>query len=193
MIEPELMVPQISNVGLVARYKLQYAPMNATTVFDYTFSEIPGTITGSNIAPVFPGFSFNGSDDFIDVGNQGSSIKSMAMWVKILTADNDEYPLDLNGTAFISIINGEITDNGMGVGVVLYVDGVVGVTVTAGIWHLIVITLSTGVTASDMDIGRLEGTGFFDGSIGETLLFDITLNAPQVRSIYELTRAIYGR
>ncbi len=192
MIEPELLVPQINTAGLVARYKLQYAPMNATTVFDYSFGGKPGTLTGTNIAPVFPGFSFNGSDDFIDVGNQGGAIQTIGMWVKATSIAGNDYPIDLNGTDYLSIESGEVTANGFSGPDTIYVDGIVGTTITAGKWHFIAISHSS-FTASDLDIGRAEGVGLFTGSIGEVLLFSDALEAQHIRSIYELTRSTYGR
>ncbi len=192
MIEPELLVPQINTAGLVARYKLQYAPMNATTVFDYSFGGKPGTLTGSNIAPVFPGFSFNGSDDFIDVGNQGGAIKTICLWLKSPDVQATSFPLDLNGTDLFKIEGGELDPGGFA-GSTIYVDGIAAVAVSNDTWHCVGLTIATAKTASDLDIGRVESVGLFTGKIGETMLFDRELSAADMRSIYELTRSTYGR
>ena len=47
-------------------------------------------------------------------------------------------------------------------------------------------------TASDLDIGRVEGQGLFDGKIGEVMLFNRALPATEMRSVYEITRHRYG-
>ena len=191
MIRPELLVPQINTVGLVAYYKLQFGLMTAGKVFDYSLGGAVGTLNGSDIVPVFPGFSFNGTDDFIDVGNHGGTIRSIAIWVNHTEGAGNIYPLDLNGTAFISIEVSQLIGNGMGPGLVEFVDGIVGTAVSKEVWHLISMTISER-TASDLDIGRVEGQGLFDGKIGEVMLFNRALPATEMRSLYELTRHRYG-
>ena len=78
-----------------------------------------------------------------------------------------------------------MTVNGFAAGSteVIYVDGVVGTTVTAN-WHHIVITATVGFTASDLDIGRLQGSGYFDGLIDNVMLFDTTLNIDEAKALY---------
>ena len=183
--------PQIDEQGLVAQYKLWAGLTNSSIVFDYSLGGKPGTPTGTDIAPVYPGFSFNGSDDFIDVGNQGGAIKTILLWVNETSVAGFDYPIDLNGTDYIVINAGEVAAMGFAAST-FYVDGVVANTITAGKWHLIGLTIATAKTASDLDIGRVEGQGLFTGSIGETFLFNRELSAADMKSIYELTRWRYG-
>lgn len=191
-MELRFIQPEPSTFGLVAYYKLWFGLTGPTTVFDYSLGGATGTVTGTNIAPAYPGFSFNGTDDFIDIGNHGGAIKSIVVWVKAtdIVADFD-YPIDLNGTDFMVIGAGTVSANGFA-GSTIYIDGVVASTITAGKWHFIALTVSSAKTASDFDIGRAEGQGLFDGLIGETMLFDIALDATQVKSIYEITRSGYS-
>ncbi len=183
--------PQISTVGLVAHYKLWAGLTTTGTVFDYSLGGNTGTVTGTDIAPTYPGFSFNGIDDFIDVGNQGGTIRTIAIWVNHAEGAGNTHPLDLNGTAFISIEASQLVGNGMGPGLIEFVDGIAGTAVSRDVWHLISMNISDR-TASDLDIGRVEGTGLFSGSIGEVLLFDRVLSAPDMKSMFELTRWRYG-
>ncbi len=191
MIKPELLVPQINTVGLVAHYKLWAGLTTTASVFDYSLGGKSGTPTGTDIAPAFPGFTFNGTDDFIDVGNQGGAIKTLLLWINATSIGDFDFPIDLNGTDYIVINSGEVSANGFAAST-FYVDGVAANTITAGNWHLIGLTIATAKTASDLDIGRVEGQGLFTGKIDETLLFDRELSAVDVKNIYELTRWRYG-
>ena len=183
---------QIPTKDLVAYYKLWAGLTSATTVFDYSLGGATGTVTGTNIAPTYPGFSFNGTDDFIDVGNQGGAIKTIAMWVKATSIAGNDYPIDLNGTDYISIETGTVTENGFGGPETTYVDGIAVGIITAGKWHCITMTHSIAKTASDLDIGRVEGVGLFTGTIGDVMLSDVRLTAIEVKSMFELTRRRYN-
>ncbi len=71
MIKPELLVPQVNTVGLVAHYKLWAGLTTAGEVFDYALNGNTGTVTGA--APAYPGFLFDAFNDEIDCGS-GNSI-----------------------------------------------------------------------------------------------------------------------
>ena len=182
---------QISTVGLVAHYKLWVGLTGATTVFDYSLGGATGTVTGTNIAPAYPGFSFNGTDDFIDVGNQSSAIKTVMVWFKSPDAAIASFPIDLNGIDFFNIEGNEL-DTGGFAGHTAYIDGIAAVAVTNDTWHCVGLTIPTAKTASDFDIGRAEGQGLFTGTIGDVMLFDIELAASAMQSIYAITRERYN-
>lgn len=190
MIKPELLVPQINTVGLVAHYKLWAGLTSTASVFDYSLGGFTGTVTGTDIAPAYPGFTFNGTDDFIDVGN-GKAIKTVLLWLFNPDVQAASYPIDLNGTDYILIESGELDPQGF-IGNTGYIDGVAAVTVTNDTWHLVGLTLPTAKTASDPDIGRVEGQGFFTGKIAETMFFDRVLTAADIKSIFSVTRWRYG-
>jgi hypothetical protein len=124
------------------------------------------------------------TDEWINVGNQGGSVKSISIWCNPDAVNVTDYLIDLNGTDYITIVNGTVTVNGFAASTeVIYVDGVVASTVTAN-WHHIVVTATAAFTASDLDIGRLEGSGYFNGIIDNVMLFDHTLHAEQVKKLY---------
>ncbi len=191
MIKPELLVPQVNTVGLVAHYKLWAGLTSATTVFDYSLGGATGTVTGTDIAPTYPGFSFNGTDDFIDVGNQGGAIKTVVLWLKSPDVAATSFPLDLNGTDYFIIDNGDLDPNGFG-SHTPYVDGIEARAVTNDTWHLVGLTIAAAKTASDLDIGRTGGVGLFTGKIGDVMLFDRVLSVADIKSIYEVIRGRYG-
>ena len=137
-------------------------------------------LIGSNSA------DFDGTDDYADIGNVGDSIRSICFRIKCddITSHTD-YVIDLNGTDYITIVNGTVTVNGFsGATTNIYVDGSAGSTIANTTdFHNVIITSDLGFTASDLDIGRLEGTGFFDGGLCDVRLFTVELSSEERESI----------
>lgn len=184
---------QVNTRGLVARYKLWAGATTGSVVLDYSVNDFTGTLTGTAIALAYPGLSFFETADFIDIGAGPTSVKSVAIWINPESIEDDNYPIGLNGTDFISVISGAVTVNGF-TAAKLYVDGVLGTsgvtTIAAGTWSFIVVTDTTASNATDFDIGQATDLSF-EGSIGESLLFDRVLPAAEVKSIYDLTKWRY--
>ena len=67
MIKPELLVPQVNTVGLVAHYKLWAGLTTTGEVFDYALNGSTGTVTGAT--PAYPGFLFDAVNDEINCGS----------------------------------------------------------------------------------------------------------------------------
>ena len=57
------------------------------SVFDYSLNGLSASASGTNIAPSYPGYSFNGLDDFINLGSAFQSTFraswSISVWVKL--------------------------------------------------------------------------------------------------------------
>ena len=192
MIKPELLVPQVNTVGLVAYYKLQYGVMTTSKVFDYSLNGFTGTTNGPTVAPVYPGFFFDGFTDSIDIGSGPSSVKTILMWVNPTDVAGTDTPLDLNGTDFLTIVTGTLAINGFAGGIAkTYVDGIKDATTVTAKWHLIGITDTSAKNATDFDIGK-ETDNFFAGVIGEVMLFNRVLPATEILSVYEITRHRYS-
>lgn len=178
--------------GIVAHWKMNDNAAG-TAVFDsvgtangiYTdLATGVNTSTGSATGKTNTALDLD-TDEWINIGNQTDSILTISMWVNEDSIAGNDYPIDLNGTDYISIETATVTKNGFAGGTqVIYVDGVVAATVTAGNWHHIVLTTTTGKTASDLDIGRLEGTGYFDGLIDNVMLFNRALSEKEVKILY---------
>lgn len=127
-------------------------------------------------------FDFNGSSDFGEVGDIEADVKFIAMWVNPDAVNVTDFLIDLNGTDYITIVNGTVTKNGFGTGTqIIYVDGVVASTVTAN-WHFVVLTSTVGFDAHDLEIGRLEGSGYFAGLMDNVMLWN------RIPSGYEIGR-----
>ena len=123
------------------------------------------------------GINFDGSDDFVDVGTSTSSVKTVSFWVYPTTTT--EYPIDINGTAYIWINAGTVTAQGF-TSPTIYVNGVVSSTISANRWQYVVVTTGTGLNASDFDIGRIEGVGNHEGKIDNVRIYDYARSAAQV-------------
>lgn len=134
------------------------------------------------------GLKMDGSTDYLDVGNAVSSAKTIVIRLQAddITANTD-YIIDLNGTDYLTIVNGTVTVNGFGgASTTVYVNGnpTAALNNVTDVFH-IVVTSDTGFAASDVDIGRLQGTGFFAGVLVETILYDNEFSGQDVSSLFE--------
>lgn len=128
-------------------------------------------------------FDFNGTSDFGQVGDTESDVKSIVMWVNPDAVGVTDSIIDLNGTDYITIVNGTVTKNGFATGTqIIYVDGVVASIVTAN-WHLIILTSTVGFDANDLDIGR-KGSSYFGGLIDSIMLYSVVLSPDDGKRIY---------
>ena len=79
--------PQFSTKGLVAHYKLWAGLTSTAKVFDYSLNGFTGVPTGTDIAPAYPGFKFNGTNDFIDLSSSFQSVfrssYTISAWAKL--------------------------------------------------------------------------------------------------------------
>ena len=137
--------------------------------------------------------SFDGADDYVDIGDiTGSSnivdgIKTISFWMHAddITSHTD-YLIDLNGDDYITKEDAEVTASPHISSPTYYVNAVSGEQTIAAVdtWYHVVIKTSTGIPPSDVDIGRLESTGFFDGVIDEVALWSVELTDDQIKTLY---------
>lgn len=139
--------------------------------------------------------TFDGTDDYIDIGNQGGAIKSISFWIYAddITSHTD-YVIDLNGTDYITIVNGTVTINGFAAATTnIYVDNAAGSTLAAiSTWYHVIITSDTAFTASDLDLARLEGFGNFGGRLADVRLFTSELDGTERTTIYNGEKVTAG-
>ena len=175
------------NDNLSTAVVVDSAGSNAGTFTDVTGD--PNTDAHDTVGKVNGAFTFDGTDDFVDIGDTGEDVKSVSLWIKLKQghALNVEYIVDFNGghnrvvVAFGTVTIGGFTSP------LLYVNGEEGtneVTIIEGlIWSHIVVTDTTAVDANDFDIGRVT-TNYFAGDIDNVMLFDEVLTPADIRYLY---------
>jgi hypothetical protein len=183
--------PQFSTVGLVAYYKLWAGLTSTANVFDYSLNGFTGVPAGTDIAPAYPGFTFNNTDDEIVIGTGPTSVLSIIVWIKLDDISGLENIISLNnldsmrasGDTLVAVtFTGGTT--------ILYVDAVESaVTLDTG-WRMATITTTIGKDADILVIGR-KSTTWYGGKMGEIMLYDRVLSPAEIKSIYELTRWRY--
>ena len=131
---------------------------------------------------------FDGTDDYIDVGNVTTGIRTISFWVEAdAISTHTDYVLDLNGTDYIKIVNGEVTVNNID-SPTYYINAVAGerTIATVDAWYHVAITTATGIDANDVDLGRVEDIGeeFFSGKIDEVRLWNGVRTASEILTYY---------
>ncbi len=120
---------------------------------------------------------FDGSADYVDVGTGPTTVNAVSFWVNPTTTT--EYPIDINGTAYVWINSGTVTAQGFTTPTI-YVNGKQTSTIAAGVWSHVLVTTQTSLSASDFDIGRVESVGYHEGSIDHVRLYNVPLSQDQV-------------
>ena len=116
--------------------------------------------------------SFDGSNDKIDFGNPGYSMKTVAFWINVAdVTSNTEQLMEFQTSNGLSSVDGTITTAGTWTGKVTYVDGVVGDSLTAGNWHRVVVTTTAAITVNDFVVGYDDST-FGDFDIADLQIYD---------------------
>jgi hypothetical protein len=132
--------------------------------------------------------NFDGTDDYVQVGNTGNSMYSLSFWLKPdATTDN---VLDLDGgTHYISILNSDIVASGFSTPTI-YIDGLARTTLPdITNWHHVVIVSNTSFSASNVVIG-LSGGNYYDGRLDDLKLFSYPLNRSQVLVDYNRASSV---
>lgn len=201
-MRPIFLRPRPSSKGLVFDLALTGGFLTGGFAANATVQEKTNTYTCTAVGtvddipiPVYPGFDFTGATShFIDIGTGPTSVKTISFWVKLDDVTGNEYPIDLNGTDYITILSGVVTVTGLA-GHSLYVNGVLGTsgvtTITAAKWYLIVVTDATANDASDLDINRV-GPFYSDSVMSEIRLYNRVLSVIEVLDIYNLQKWRYG-
>jgi Concanavalin A-like lectin/glucanases superfamily/IPT/TIG domain len=121
--------------------------------------------------------AFNGTNQYAHIGTGPSSVKTVEFWVN--PATTTEHIIDLNGSAYVRVNSGTISAPGFS-SPTIYVNGRATTALAASVWQYVVVTTDTALNASDLDIGRLEGTDYFQGSIDDVKMFDYARTPAQI-------------
>lgn len=157
---------------------------SGTSAFDKSGDNHTGTLNNSpawlNTTSCKIGncVSFNGSNQFIDVGNGLSTVRTIEFWVYPETTT--EFLANLTSTTdYIWIDDGTITAAGLA-SPTIYVNGSQTSTIAADTWSHVVITTATAENASNLNFGRTQDANYLEGRLDHIKLYDYVLNQSQV-------------
>lgn len=129
------------------------------------------------------GRHFDGTDDYISIGDLVTNINSIALWMKPDSIAVTEEIVDLNGTAYLKATSGVLSAEGF-TSPTIYLNAQSGVTALSTNWNFIVVTTGTAIDANDVDIGRLESSTYFDGEISSLRLWSRVLTAAEISDMF---------
>ena len=130
-------------------------------------------------------FSFDGVDDYVNVGAAYNGVQSVAFWMRAATSTTGQM-LALNGSVNIEITGDTVTANGF-TAPAIYVDGVSASTISDTAWHHIAVTTGTALNASAMTLG-LVGATYFGGTLDDVRTYGRVLSAEEIKRLYTIGR-----
>ena len=143
-------------------------------------------VTGGAVGQINGADSFDGSNDYIDIGTGPTSVKTVSFWIYPETTT--EYFINLTSTTkYIWVSGGTVTVTGFTGTPTIYVNGVVTSTLAADAWQYVTVTTGTAENASNFDIGRTADTNYLEGKIDEVRLSQTARSADWITADYNST------
>jgi uncharacterized protein (TIGR02145 family) len=138
------------------------------------------------------GGSFDGTDDWVEVGDTGLDINTVSFWIKP-DSDSERIIINLKGETLVFIENGIVKTSGF-TDPTIYVDGVNSSKVDTN-WHQVLITTNTAIDANDMKIGKVVWgeVFYYDGLIDEVKIWNYALTAEQIKMEYSGGAVRFGQ
>jgi len=117
---------------------------------------VPDDSNNCNECKLFTGkaLSFDGTGDFIDLGDVGVSLKTICFWINLYSTS--EKVLELSSTHSVEVSSGIVVLNGTWDNSVVYVNNSATTDITNTIWQRVVITTTTAITVNDFQLGRIN-------------------------------------
>ena len=163
-------------------YELMYLMTNRspgdTIAWDST-GNYDGTITGATVVDGVngKGLSFDGTNDYISIGNIGSDIQTLSFYINLTTTT--ESILEETDNVGVSVSSGTMSysnwDN-------CFIDSVDTDTISTG-WHLVTLTSTTGVTMTAFRLGLLD-TSYLDADMDNVIADDRAWSANEIEAYY---------
>ncbi len=179
------------NCGLVGYWTFDGKDMNNGLVVDKSDNKKNGnlinisTTTFYTSGKIGQALNFDGVDDYINFNNVSSGLKTISFWIK--ANDLNRNIMLINATTnSIEVSNGAITATNFS-SPNIYINSVSGSTITANKWYHVVITESSGVTGSLVQIGKI-GSGYFSGLIDDVRFYNRVLTPTEIKQLYYLGR-----
>ncbi len=130
--------------------------------------------------PLNKALYFDGIRSYVDVGNTSETIKTVELLVKV-AGNNKLIDFD-GGTNTLETSGGNVLATGWD-SPTYYVDSTPTDAITNG-WRHIVVTTETGISVSDLDIGRV-GSTYGESTINYLRMYEDTKTQNEVNSLYK--------
>jgi hypothetical protein len=139
---------------------------------------------GTNTGALFMGrgLSFDGVNDQVTIGATGQTVRTVLFYANPGTTTQSFMQLQSTGAVRIEISGGTLSATGF-TSPTLYVNGAASSTVAASSWQMISVTSATGVSASNVLLGR-QNSSFYNGSMSGVKMFTTALSAGQIAELY---------
>jgi hypothetical protein len=124
------------------------------------------------------------SSQYVNFGSSIPAAKSIGFWVRPSTTTTSLAVLNgAAGNASISVSSGTVSTGAGFSSPTIYVNGIVSSTLTANTWQYVVVTTGTGITASNIMLGRVN-TSYLNGFMDEVKIYGVALSLAQVKANY---------
>lgn len=139
--------------------------------------------SNNNDAKLFTGnaLSFDGVNDYVDVGNPNISLKTLVFWINL--DSTTEQVINLTSSQSVLISSGTITLNGTWSGSVIYVNNVATSTISASNYNRVVITTTSAINVDDLEFGRI-GSDYGAFKMSDVQIWNSTWSLTDVANDY---------
>lgn len=136
----------------------------------------------TNNAKLFTGkaLSFDGSNDYVELGNPSVNLKSICFWVDLDTTT--EQIINLTSTHSIEVVSGVITLNGAWSNSNIYVDGIATTSIGTTVKR-VVVTTDTNILVDDLKFGRI-GVNYGSFDLADVQIWDYEFTQADVTFDY---------
>ena len=174
------------SAGLVGHWTFDGVDLADVTAYDRS-GTAKGTITGgatSTPGRIGQALSFDGVNDYVDIGAGPTTVNSVSFWVYPKTTTG--YFVNLTGTTdYIWVSAGTVTATGF-TAPAIYVNGVQSSTLVVHQWQHVVVTDTTAENASNLDIGRTQDTNYMEGMIDDVRISNRVLTQEEIKRLYKM-------
>ena len=123
--------------------------------------------------------NFDGTDDYVNEPTSVANVQGVSFWTKPSTTTQSF--LQLASGISVSASAGSVSATGF-TSPTIYVNGVLGGAVAAGVWNHIVITTGTGITANAIKLG-LVGSTYYAGRLDDVRIYNYALTKEQIFNV----------
>lgn len=132
------------------------------------------------------------SSQFVNIIEGLTTVKSVGFWVKPTSTTTSFTVLNgFTGNATVTATSGTISAGAGFTSPTIYVNGNVSSTIVADAWQYVLVTTSTGISASNIAIGRVN-TSYLNGYIDDFKMYSTVLTAAEIKADYTSGTAKMG-